>query len=245
MKFLQTAFSLLVLGVAPATYAKDSVTIDINGAVQSYTDAVRLSTVLQQLDNPQTVYWPDAALFIEDKALLTQKHQLMAVLMARLSELSAHSSEKQQLADFIAWMSGLNVARRLNLPIEYERARHVKKSNPLLTPGRYFLSARPASPNITLTGAVVNHQVSIDAAQTLQTRDLYQHYATDNADNSWLYWSVDAKQWHKNGIAYWNATPVSLASGSLVYIPFASSVLGSDSDELNQQILSLLGNWVR
>lgn len=245
MKFLQTAFSLLVLGVAPAIYAKDSVSVDINGTVQSYPEAVRLSTVLQQLPDPQTVYWPDAALFIDDKALLAQKHQLMSTLIARLTELSANSTEKQQLADFIAWMSGLNIARRLNLPVEYERSRHVKKSNPLLTSGRYFLTARPVNGYITLTGAVESRQATIAAAQTLSTQDLYQQYATDNADNSWLFWSADAQQWHKSGIAYWNSTQVSLASGSLVYIPFASSVLGSDSDALNEQILFLLRNWVR
>ncbi|MBZ9610373.1 capsule biosynthesis GfcC family protein [Rheinheimera maricola] len=242
---LTLAFVFAVIGLSAVTSASAETYVEINGKQHTFAQPVSLAKVLQHIEQPELVYWPGASLFLESEQVVQQKHALMATLMNQLGRLPGQSAEKAQLADFIAWLAGVRVGRRIELPIEFERARHVKRSNPLLQDQRFYLSAKAVQPELLLIAAVTQQQVDIKPGETVWLHEVRDQFASDAADNSWAYWSVSGAEWHKVGIAYWNKHPVELAAGGMLYVPFTSSVLGSDSEAINQQILLLLRNWVR
>ncbi len=245
MSCLRIFICTVMLSLPGLVCAGNVVTVVINDSVHGFSEPVSLAKLLQKLDEPATVYWPAAALFQFDPVVEQQKYDLMQALIRRLSQLPQGSAAKAELAGFITVLSGIKVARRLALDVDYERARLVPRFNPLLAEGRFFLSAKPALSGIVLLGAVNRHHAVLTATEVVSTTGLYKQFASTTADNSSLFWSVNGTQWQPAGIAYWNNTPLDLAAGAMVYVPFSASVLGDNSDLLNQQVIAVLRHWVR
>lgn len=245
MRLIKAVSSFFIISLSAFNSAAADINVDINGKLHVFNEPIKLADALSHIEHPELVYWPDAGLFLASEQTVQQKHALMTRLINQLALLPAQSSEKAQLADFIAWLSGIRVARRIDLPVEFERARHVRKSNPLLQEGLFYLRASYVQPQVLLLGAVTKYQADISADSIAQAHELHHNFAADAADNSWAYWSVSGAEWHKVGIAYWNKQQIELAAGAMLYFPFSSSVLGGDSEEINQQIIMLLRNWVR
>ena len=241
-----SAFTLMALSVS-CVNAAPKTDVTINGVNHQLAQPVYLSDLWPHLNAPEAVYWPAAALFVDNIDILNLRQQLLQKLAMRSQVLRQDAQAEQAAAveNFAGWLAKLQLGRRVNLKLDYEKSRHIKAANPLLEDHRFYLSARPAAQSVELLGAVTQHAYNFSAASVIDARQLYQQFASAYADNSWLYWSVGSG-WQRAGIAYWNhQQKLQFSSGSSIFIPFSTAVLGDDADWINSQVLTILQSRIR
>lgn len=237
---------VFLLSILTSPVAKSQVIVDVNGQEYHFPTSIKLSRLWPVLQEPDKVYWPAAALYFKDDTTFKKRQNLLHKLTMRVQLIRQmkQPQKAQSLENFIVWLQQQTLARRVEVIIDYERSRHVSALNPLLTAGYYYLSARRADAKIELIGATNEPAEKVIQSEIVSVADLYNRYASPAADKSWLFWSA-GQQWHKNGVAYWNAQDVQVSAGSMVYIPFSEEVLGDNAAQLNQQVLELLHFRVR
>lgn len=244
MRFIKMTAYILLVGIW-STACANTLKVDVNGEQHLFIEPIRLAKLLAKVAQPEDVYWPSAALFVASDDVILRKQHLIRALTDRLTQLPKGAADQHYLANFVATLSTMQVARRVELVVDFERSRRIKKFNPLLSQGQFYLSAKPTSPNIMLLGAVEQSKALLSNTEVKLVESLYTDFANSSANNSWIFWSMDGANWQKTGIAYWNSQPINLAAGAILYIPFSSSVLGDDAELINQQILLVLRDWIR
>lgn len=229
------------------THAAQTTEVIINGVEQHLAQPLYLADLWQHLDAPEAVYWPGAALYVDDEEILQLRQQVLQKLSIRTQLLrqAANTDEAVAVENLANWLVNLKLGRRVKLTLDYERSRHVKSANPLLQNNRFYLSAKLAAQSIELIGAVSQQQYQASIEQVITAKQLHRQFATGHADNSWLYWSVGG-DWQRAGIAYWNhKQKLQFSAGSSIFIPFSTEVLGDDTEWVNRQVLTILKSRIR
>jgi hypothetical protein len=220
------------------------VSININDERFNYPGDTRLADVLAPVALQKHWYWPGSALFklnsTDPQQLRSQIFQRMATLQAlwhgEQSKLEALSNLRQQLD---SWQ----LAKRIDIKIDYDLARTNAEFNPQFDAGEYLLLLKLRPTDIRIFGLIatenkLKHRDAIDVSRYLDKLSLLP-----GADKSTVYIIQSDGRVFEAPIAYWNRQHQELMPGSQVFVPFDDS-WSSDLAQLNKLIVQLAADRV-
>ncbi|QHJ13444.1 hypothetical protein FX988_03705 [Paraglaciecola mesophila] len=240
------------------------VTLTWQNHTQAYPQALRLTEALAPLmrsvkdssshtvsgfsnDDISRIYWPAAALYETQESkiapLKAQRRRLLEKL-TRLHQRFANDdrallSAIDQLTQVVnSWQLG----KRSPIKIDLDLARIQPPNNPLLTEGDYTLSAKPRSTQVFITGAV--NQTRVVAHQAYQDVSQYvpANIRIDKANQDYVYVIQADGRVIFAPTAYWNKQHQEVMPGSLLFVPFNTSLFHPELAEVNDLVVSLANN---
>lgn len=225
---------------SPACFADVSITINQQSFEYDYTP--RLNEVLASVAYEQNWYWPASKLYqLDSTRTLTLRNDVVAKL--KFMALSLDGQFAQRVQALIQQIRSWQLADRVLVNIDYDKAQLDPLSNPQFDNGQYQLNlvTRPDNvgvfglaedtPSISLSPKTCAHEYVNATFSSLENKDFVYIIAADG-------------QISKVGIAYWNASCVDIMPGSQVFLPFPESQFFSDNTELNNQIIKLALNRI-
>jgi len=238
---------LLLLGSFTFKAVMASVTVTINQEQYVFAHEPRLIEVLAPVANQQNWYWPGAAVYQADNALLEKTRQL---LLGNLSSLiKDYQNESPQAAQSLIQLrdtiTSWRLAQRLPTNIDYDLARIVAMANPRLPAGKYILNIAPRKNTVQLFGAVnktasVPHLPHTDASEYITDQ-----IRTDLADKDYVMLIQADGRKITTPVAYWNKRHQEAMPGSQLFVPFKESLFHPEFAIINQQIITLALNRVQ
>lgn len=234
---LRNILALLILATASAGAAAQVV---INSATQrwQYPESVRLETVLAPQVTNADIYWPAAVLYqLPSPAAESLREQLLRLLTEL--QVESDATEQQLLQQLATELKSWRLAQPLPFKIDFDRARLDLAANPLLLPGEYYLSVGPRPQHLYMIGAVKG------AARTVPHRAAtpLQDYLTDlewvRADLNHLILLQADRRLLTVALTGANAPYQEAQPGSLMIIPFKTSLLNRRYKLLNQLLVEL------
>ena len=240
------------------------VTLTWQNHTQTYPQAIRLTEALMPLMQPaygnsgdtadgfssnviSNIYWPTAALYETQESKVAPLEAQRRSLIEKLTTLHqrftnddrALLSAIDQLTQVVnSWQLG----KRSPIEIGLDLARIQPPKNPLLTEGDYTLSAKPRSDKVFITGAVnqtrvVAHQAYQDVSQYVPASE-----RIDKANQDYVYVIQADGRVIFAPTAYWNKQHQEVMPGSLLFVPFSTSLFHPELAEVNDLVVSLANN---
>ncbi|MCO7030113.1 capsule biosynthesis GfcC family protein [Vibrio paracholerae] len=259
MRFISLLSFLGCLGVSLTLHAKEPIShTDFSAKVAishsplliklEADGTVRLDAmVLQALHSQQPaistlrIDWQNSRLFSLHAPFPLQKNLLktLAELQDKIQEPQA--TGWQQLRNELRKR---NFAKRAFIPLDPDVIRTVSGHNPLLN-GEFalYLPYLSDSQTVTVLGAV-HHSEPQPWKATLSARDYAQQAKWINSTLGELTVIQPTGEVQTHPIGYWNAKPLTILPGAMIYVPFTTSLFSSIDhttlEHINQQVVELL-----
>jgi hypothetical protein len=204
----------------------------------------RVADILAQLQPSKDIYWPAASVFQRDQVNLEKTRQsVLKTLSALNARLEGEDKAQQQvLNQLMAEIQTWQLAKRINVRLDYDLARISLANNPMFDEGKYILKmdTRPEqiyiggvtsskSSHAILPSADVSDYMSTVKLSTIANKDIV-HIIQPNGD------TIEAP------IAYWNKQHQEVMPGSYIFVPFKESLFVPEYAQLNKQIILLAQN---
>ncbi|MBN25722.1 MAG: hypothetical protein CL578_11825 [Alteromonadaceae bacterium] len=240
------------------------VTLTWQNHTQSYPQAIRLTEALVPLmqsaygnsdqtadgfssNNISNIYWPAAALYETQESKVAPLHAQRQRLIEKLTTLHQRfANDDRTLLSAIDQLTQVvnswQLGKRSPIKIDLDLARIQPPKNPLLTDGDYTLSAKPRSNKIFITGAV--NQTQVVAHQAYQDVSHYVPASAriDKANQDYVYVIQADGRVIFAPTAYWNKQHQEVMPGSLLFVPFNTSLFHPELAEVNDLVVSLAKN---
>jgi hypothetical protein len=214
------------------------VVVEINRATFEYQSAPRLTEVIGPVALQKNWYWPVTKLYKIDSVLPERlRHETLQLIKSIQS--NTNSEFADQLHIIAKEISRWQLAERINLTIDYDRARAQAAFNPRFESGKYsiLLSERPTS--VFVWGVVKQRKILTHRGATPVTGYINEIERTSFADKSTVYVLQPDGKILKTGVSYWNHQNTELMPGATIFIPFATEWFSKDTTSLNEKLLSL------
>lgn len=218
------------------------VVLEFGPKVQIFSEAQRLSLILQLLPNTADVYWPTAQLYDAKASELTSVEQKRAELAEQLRLLTLQAADEpmlsQQLMALRNQLLNWRLAKPLGEVVRPAMAETTDAFNPQLTPGHYILSAAKRSNAVTFLGLggefYAEYQSGAPAYVYLDALE------RNRIELPEYFYVVRANMPLQTiPVASWNRSEQPLQPGDLVVVPVPDDVLGDYSETFNMQLLEL------
>lgn len=244
--------SLPIQATESATYTDFSAKVTIphttppvklvaNGPVRLDAMVLQALQAQQPAISTLSIDWQNSRLFSLHAPFLLQKKLLktLAELQDKIQEPQA--TGWQQLRNELRKR---NFAKRAFIPLDPDTIRTVSGNNPLLR-GEFALYLPQLNDPITVTvlGAV-HHSEPQPWKATLSARDYAQQAKWINSTLGELTVIQPTGEVQTHPIGYWNAKPLTILPGAMIYVPFTTSLFSSIDhttlEHINQQVVELL-----
>lgn len=218
------------------------VSIQINQHKFDFTASPRLAEVLSPIAYQDNWYWPAARLFRSDThEALALRNSVIAKL--KFLQLSLNNDSAVLVDELIQQINSWQLADRILINLDYDRAQTNPQLNPQFEQGQYKLDLVTRPTSFTVFG-LVRQPVVIDLTDNMCAHH-YINSAFSQLENKDFVYLISADgRIDKIGIAYWNAGCVDIMPGSQIYLPFNESQFFSENRELNRQIVELALNRI-
>lgn len=245
--FKQILLVVFVASWCVAGYAADTpaakVVVVVNGKTQQFVTSPRLVDVLAPVAFDQPWYWPASKLFRANTSEPELQKQQTLLLLQQLIE-KASGSNQVSLQVLASEIAAWQVAQRVSIKIDYERARVQLAFNPRFEAGHYQLLLQPR-PNDVLFFGALSRSTNLDHRSATPL----QYYLNDlpfskNADRQNLYIIQPHGQVVRVTWQQLREQHIEVIPGAMVFVPFRTSWFSGDFARLNQQILALAVNRV-
>lgn len=229
---------LLLMPALQAIVAQAKVEITLNNKHFTYQTPPTLVEALAPVGLAQNWYWPASKLFRLPAESIEQER---AQILTQLERLKSGLAAEQQ-ADIIALQYVIGqwqLAERILLPIDYDRARIEPTFNRRFDPGNYILQLERRPSTVTFWGAVktsvsLNHQGASAVADYMPGVRI-----SDLAERSWVWLVQPDGRVERVGVAAWNYQHIEAMPGALIYVPFSFTFFNDDLQRLNQRLVAL------
>lgn len=229
-----------------SSYAADPVVlVQHNGNYQGYFSKPRLSDVVTSLNKSKDLYWPAASLYLLDANETAKLEQHKQSLLKQLADLRSYfvADDSPELAASAAKLEvelgSVQLAKKINIPLDPDRVRAKKSLNPVLDAGQYLIQVSGRPEQIKLFGLVQQQTTPLLNAASLTT---YVDAMTllEGASSSFVYLLPPGNSPILAKTGLWNSSYHGVAPGSTLYIPFEDRNLPERFKSMNQQIVELL-----
>tara|TARA_R110002167_G_scaffold20405_15_gene74707 strand:- start:5910 stop:6662 length:753 start_codon:yes stop_codon:yes gene_type:complete len=218
------------------------VSIQINQHKFDFTASPRLAEVLSPIAYQDNWYWPAARLFRSDThEALTLRNSVIAKL--KFLQLSLNNDSAVLVDELIQQINSWQLADRILINLDYDRAQTNPQLNPQFEQGQYKLDLVTRPTSFTVFG-LVRQPVVIDLTDNMCAHNYINSAFSQLENKDFVYLIAADGRIDKIGIAYWNAGCVDIMPGSQIYLPFNESQFFSDNRELNRQIVELALNRI-
>lgn len=215
-----------------------SVSIQLNDTPYFYPAPPTMAEVLAPVALTQNWYWPASKLF---KLPAKDIEHERSLLLAQLETLKAGVSASQQseIRTLQHVIRNWQLAKRLLLPIDFDRARLEPTFNRRFDGGDYIfqLNRRPMS--VTFWGAMegtlkLNHKGVSAVADYMSALPF-----SVNADKTFVWVVQPDGDIQRIGVASWNYQHIEVMPGATVFVPFAGNLFNDDLEQLNERLVAL------
>lgn len=222
--------------------AHSNVKIVINGMSHEYVESPRLSEVLSPIAEQENWYWPASGVYRSDSQKQeSQKRQVLADINTTANN---HAGLQSTLNALKEQVSNWSLSLKVNLDIDYDKARLIEHANPKFEAGEYLITLTLRPDYITVFGAVSNNnRLSYKDGQCLYNY-VEQMQRNSDADPDYVYVIQPDGKIIKPGVAYWNKQCLLVMPGSQIYVPLRENLLFSDIQDLNRSIADLAVNRI-
>ncbi|MCC5853837.1 MAG: capsule biosynthesis GfcC family protein [Alkalimonas sp.] len=236
-------FCLFILLICGAVQAQSNSKVEVRLPQKTlhFETNPRLLDVLRYTEHDHTTYWPAATLY-RDSSDLQQRHQQF---LADLAELRAYylAREQQSKANAIHLLllqvRQWQLAERIELVIDIDRARTKIQYNPMLDDGIYQLQLS-SRPRFVFPVGLYRETAPLLHRRAGTVQDyLVSSYRLALADRSRLLVIQPDGSMHTVGVAYWNREAFEPKPGAQLLVPFAERALPRRFRHLNQTLVEL------
>lgn len=242
---MRICFALLCL-LCFSAFASEPYVVSVkhDTELRTYAAQPRLSDVLE-FTKDAVWYWPSVALFADDREVQYQQQRLLN----RLNELHFYwlQQKKQHYADTISGLIGQiktwQVAKRIDLDVNFQLVRFRQEINLRLDHGDYILQLSETRPDtVLLQGAIVAAGERQYQNTAMAKQYLLSEKRLAGAERSWVYIIQPTGKIVKTGIAYWNGQQHQPAPGAIIFLPLQNKLLPEPWQHLNEEILAVAVN---
>jgi len=221
-----------------------NVTLHINNQQFDYVDAPSMVEVLSPVAQSADWYWPASKLF---RLKTTNLEAERDSLLAQLEQLKVNASDKakQEITALQYFVRQWQLAERIVIPIDYDRARLESSFNPSFEPGSYLmqLSRRPTT--VTFWGALQNSVTLYHKGVTPVAEYLTALTFSEYADRQNVVILQPDGRVQTVGIAAWNNQFSEVMPGATVFVPFSFGIFDAELQQLNERLLALAVNRIK
>jgi len=237
-KLLVTSFVTFILAFSVQAQVK----VTLNKTIYQYDATPRLADVLVPAFGVAQWYWPSSQLFrLNSTDYEATRDSLIALLSkdntASKNVLKAHQHLLGQINEW-------QLADRVQIEIDFERARYSLAHNPQFEAGEYLLTLSERPKSLFIFGAVATPKsIVYEDNQCIQeTIKGIQRYVGADLDKVFII-SPDGKIAPAT-IAYWNKRCVVAMPGSSIYVPLQENQWFQKAAMINQQMALLSVNRI-
>ncbi|HAT42987.1 MAG TPA: hypothetical protein DCS87_14860 [Rheinheimera sp.] len=217
--------------------------IEFGPKVQIFTEAQRLSVILQLLPNTADIYWPTAQLYNAKAPELAEVENSRQQLAEQLRLLTLRAADNALLSQQLMALRQQILSWRLAKPLhEIIRPASVETSvqfNPNIGPGHYVLSGARRSNAVTFLGLggefFAQYQGGAPAYQYLDALERNRLALPE-----YFYVARANMPLQTIPVASWNRSEQPLQPGDLVFVPLPDDVLSDYGETFNMQLLELV-----
>lgn len=242
MSRFMALFVLVLFTLVLAFNLHAQVRVKINKSVYQYDANPRLADVLVPTFGVSQWYWPSAQLFrLNSTDYEATRNSLIALLSkdntASKNVLKAHQHLLSQINEW-------QLADRVQIEIDFERARYSLAHNPQFEAGEYLLKLSERPKSLFIFGAVATPQTieHVDNQCIQETIKDIERYVGADLDKIFII-SPNGKI-EPAAIAYWNERCVVPMPGSSIYIPLQENQWFKKAALINKQMASLSVNRI-
>ena len=229
-------FALIALLLSVTVEA--DVRITVNNTLYMYKTPPSMVEVLTPVALNENWYWSASKLYQLPAAEIEQERaELLAELDALKAGLDAEAQDAINALQY--FMRQWRLAKRILLPIDYDRARLATDFNRRFDHGEYILQLSRRPSTVTFWGALqatttLNHKGVSAIADYIPALPL-SPFA--DANTVWLVQPHGVVA--EVGVARWNTQHVEAMPGAFVYVPFAFGWFNAEMQQLNQRLVAL------
>jgi len=231
--------------IVGAQQASPEVLLKVNNQWQGFSQAPRLSLLLQSVPNSSALHWPSAKLFRLSQN--PQLEQLRKDVSEQLRQLTLTLEQEPQLAsqlmklrsEMLLWQLAEPVTEQLDPTLALTQVRH----NPVIPEGQYVLSARPARNRVYFVGIGGDMTGLFQPGLAAYSyTDILARPELGSPETVWLL-KVDGTI-QQIPVAFYNRSNEPLPLEAVVFVPMPKALLGDKFANLNQQLVELLQHRV-
>lgn len=218
------------------------INININQQNFTFAEPPRLDQVLHNIAYADNWYWPAAKLFrLNTSNAITLRNDVLTKL--KFMQLSASDENAVLVGDLIKQIKNWQLADRVIINLDYDRAQTNPQLNPQFEQGQYQIDL-VTRPNFFNVFGLVSQTLNISMKKDTCAHEYIAANLPELQNKDSVYLISADGQIDKIGIAYWNAACVDIMPGSQIFVPFDESQFFSDNQDLNNQIARLALNRI-
>lgn len=228
---------------AVTAFANSKVSISINGQVNEYPYAPRLTDVLAPIALTQDWYWPASRLYRTNSP---EPEQLRKQVLDKLAKLALTAEEplKQSYQFLMSDITNWQLAKRVPIPIDFDLARINPAANPRFEAGQYLLLLSTRPTQVYIFGAV-NRSIELPHLAVAPVQQYLSRLSSSAFADKQRVWIMQPDAtFNETLVQAWANQPAQVMPGAVIFIPFAANIFNKDIDRLNTLLLALAVNRV-
>lgn len=247
MRFALYSLAIVQLFLTPSFLSAEPTASPVIVQVQlddqwlQFTERPRLLDVLQYAAIDSTTYWPAASLHQSDDDMQAKHAQFLQQLLQLRDDYRAKNQQQKANAIQLLYIQvrQWQLARRVPLSIDLDKARTQLAANPRLDSGDYRLTIGPR-PKVIYPVGLYQESAPMPHQRATPAREyLVPGYRLPLADRNYVLVVQPDGTVTQVGVAYWNRHYHELQPGAQLLIPFAPRALPRRYRHLNNDLIEL------